>query len=155
MIMNKLIVLFAIASMAIATPVLALEVPEMEDRINKEVNSYRFIDDTKQHLATEEEFFSGRNGRDCEDYAAQKMRMLLRAGYTADRLDTVYMEIFTWRGGRKHLVLLIDGERILDNRSHEIYSMDEGRELYIIKIIVPAKKFFDGLYKLQVSSTVK
>jgi len=146
-IMNKLIMLFAIVSMAIATPVLALEVPEIEDKINKKVNSYRYYNDPgEDHFSTEAEFISEKEarekGRDCEDYAAQKMRELLRAGYTEDRLDVVYMRVFTRQGFVSHLVLLVDGERVLDNRSGNIYSIQRARKSFFVVFVAPAKKIF-------------
>jgi predicted transglutaminase-like cysteine proteinase len=83
--------------------------------VNDDVNR-RIVSETDQDLYNVAEFWSYPDGRgDCEDFALEKRRQLIQAGWDA---STLLMTVVRERNGNGHAVLMVRtdrGDLVLDN----------------------------------------
>ncbi|MBI4920461.1 MAG: transglutaminase-like cysteine peptidase [Devosia nanyangense] len=88
--------------------------------VNDDVNR-RIVPETDQDLYNVAEFWSYPDGRgDCEDFALEKRRQLLQAGWDA---STLLMTVVRERNGNGHAVLMVRtdrGDLVLDNQDGRV-----------------------------------
>ena len=77
------------------------------DRVNREVNRAHVAGSVWLGADADEDFTW-----DCENYADAKRQRLLGEGVSPDRLA---LEVVVTRDGTRHMVLVVDGDKVLDN----------------------------------------
>lgn len=94
-------------------------------QVNKDVNKFSYVLDEDQfgkvdYWQLPKEMLVNKQG-DCEDYAITKAYLLLKQGYTEDRLTFVVLQLHSFN--TQHLVLLVDNRWVLDNYEKSIYGL--------------------------------
>ena len=94
---------------------------QIAEDVQAEVNKLPYRADLERHGHAEFWDRIDSEGGDCEDFALEKLRLLVEAGFPIERvrLGTVIIPRFTSRGNRNHVVVVVDGytdKFILDNR---------------------------------------
>lgn len=79
-------------------------------RMNKQINSYKYIPDKENYMKTPTQFYTD-GGGDCEDFANAKYEMLEKMGYKDIN--------FVWDIPNKHMMVEGAGY-VLDNRTDAI-----------------------------------
>jgi predicted transglutaminase-like cysteine proteinase len=105
-----------------------------EQRVNRQVNAYIPIPDNEfGYWASEEDFLSGEKGRDCEDYAMQKARELLRLGYDKKQLEIFIVEVRYNNRIKIHATLVVNKNCVLDSNYSDPYYIDKSNWIKILK----------------------
>ena len=99
------------------------------EAVNSQVNRREYVTDLDRYDQPEFWTLIDRQGGDCEDYALEKRRQLLEAGFSTEYVRPAICRDETGAG---HAVLTIDTNRgtlVLDNRFPRVLGIDALRRL--------------------------